>query len=122
MATAVDLECVRFSGAFLSTEQKHSAAKADALQIENGAVEQRMSTDRSSLRWPKLAVIITAIALAAQTVYLLVTLLARSAGPPPAADRPLVPAYDVSSWYALPVQSSRTEPFQTACTELVREI
>src|SRR5262245_30989452 len=102
----------------LQREQTVWPAQGEPGEVEDGS----MSSGSSDWGWLKLAVVVSAIALDGQTGYLLITLLSKPSGPPPAADRPLVPPHDVSSWNSLPVQASRTEPFQTACTEIVREI
>src|SRR5262249_22094289 len=69
-----------------------------------------------------IATIICAVALVAQTVHVLLLAAAGSGGPPPVEAKALVPAYDYGPWHALPVQAGRTEPFETACEEIGREI
>src|SRR5947209_2721352 len=74
-------------------------------------------------RWLRLATLVCAVALTAQTVRVALLAAAGSSAPASAAEaKLLVPAYDYQPWHALPVQAGRTEPFETACEELVREI
>jgi len=72
--------------------------------------------------WLRIATIACAVALAAQTVRVVLIATGGSNAAPPSEPKPLVPAYDYRSWHALPVQAGRTEPLETACEELVREI
>src|SRR5262245_49964235 len=81
-----------------------------------------MSTETTQ-RWLRIATLVCAVALVGQTVRVARVAAASSRTPPPVAEeKPLVPAYDYRPWHALPVQAGRTEPFETACEELVREI
>jgi len=77
----------------------------------------------STHRWLRIATLVCAVAVVAQTVRVALTASAGSSAPAPVAEaKPLVPAFDYRPWHALPVQAGRTEPFETACEEVVREI
>lgn len=56
------------------------------------------------------------------TAQLLVPLFTTAAVDAPGQGRAKVPAYAYEPWYSLAVQDGRTKPFQSACTEVVRQI
>ena len=69
--------------------------------------------------------LILAIALGLVLVGLSATLflpLLASSSAPPESKQTFVPVYDYQPWHGLPVEDGRIKPFETQCTELVRQL
>src|SRR5262245_58857878 len=81
-----------------------------------------MSGGEQRVRWLKLATGFVGLALAAQTARLFFPVVAGITRPIPAPPASLTPTFDCRLWRDLPIQIGRTKPFETACSELVRDI
>jgi ABC-type transport system involved in cytochrome c biogenesis permease subunit len=81
-----------------------------------------MSPGDNRVRWLKIATAAAGVALAVQSARLLFPVVTDESAPKPDVQTSFAPAFDYQSWRGLPVQMGRTKPFETACSELVREI